>query len=321
MKRAAIFIMFLMCATGFRAVAQQKIMVSQYMLNQYLVNPAVGGTADFMEAAAGYRAQWVGLEGAPRTFYLTFHLPVGKAPGHYNWKSKKKFHHGLGAYVAVDRTGLLSRTQVYASYAYNMPLSKKFRWSNGLFLGFQQHRIEGDKVRMDGFDASLPGTDINKLFPDLSLGSWLYSKDMYFGLAANQILRNRLEYSVNKVSEEVGRLKYHYYATAGYRFPFYHNELEWIPSIMIRYVHPAPPSFDINNKLKYRKNYWAGVSYRHNDAIALLAGVTLIKSIHIGYSYDLSISKLSPYHANSHEIMLGYSLTRNYDVWSPQMFW
>lgn len=302
--------------------AQQKIMVSQYMLNQYLINPAVGGTAEFLEANAGYRLQWVGLDGAPQTFYMTVHAPIGKAPGHYNWRSKKKYHHGIGGYLAVDKQGLLSRTLVYGSYAYNMPLSKRIRWSNGLFLGFQQHRIDGNGVITDGqHDASLPEMSINKIIPDLSIGSWLYSEEFYVGLAANQILRNRLEYSVNHVTDDIGRLNYHYFLTAGGRIPFYHNEMEWIPSILIRYVNPAPVSFDLNSKIRYKKMYWAGVSYRHKDAIAILAGITIAKSFHIGYSYDISISKLAKYHSNSHEIVLGYSLARDFDVWSPQMFW
>jgi type IX secretion system PorP/SprF family membrane protein len=304
----------------YSALAQQKILVSQYMLNQYLVNPAVAGTEDFFELTSGYRMQWAGLEGAPRTFYLTAHGPLGKAPAHYNYKKKKKFHHGIGVYVAADKTGLLSRTLGYVTYAYNMPLTKKIRWSNGLNLGFQQHRIDGSKVIMDSYDASLPGTDINKLVPDVSLGSWLYSQDFYVGLAINQVLRNRLDYAVNEI-QEIGRLNYHYFLTGGIRVPFYYDELEWVPSAMIRYVQPAPVSFDINNKVTYKKLVWAGISYRYQDAVAALVGVTLFKSLSIGYSYDLSVSKLAPYHNNSHEFVVGYSVQRNHNVWSPSMFW
>lgn len=303
-----------------KSIGQQKILVSQYMLNQYLVNPAVAGTADFFEAATGYRLQWVGLEGAPRTFYLTAHGPLGKAPSHYNWKGKKKSHHGIGVYFAVDKTGLLSRTLAYGTYAYNLPLNKKIRWSNGLNIGFQQHRINGSEVVMDGYDPSLPGTEINKIVPDVSVGSWLYSEDFYAGLAINQILRNRLDYSVNNLSD-IGRLKYHYFATAGVRIPFYYDEMDWIPSVMLRYVNPAPVSIDINSKVRYKKMYWLGVSYRHKDAVAGLVGMTLFKSLHIGYSYDFSISDLAKYHNNSHEFVVGYSFQRSYDVWSPQRFW
>lgn len=307
---------------GLKGFSQQRILVSQYMLNQYLLNPAVGGTGEFIEAYAGYRLQWVGLEGAPRTFYLTAHAPVGKAASNYNWRTKKSYFHGIGGYLVVDKTGLVSRTQAYLSYAYNMRVTKKIRWSTGAFLGFQQYRIDGTGVVMDGrYDPALPGVDMNKLFPDLSLGTWLYSPDFYVGASVNQIFRNRLDFSVNKITNDIGRLNYHYYLTGGYRIPFYYNLMEWIPSVMIRYVKPAPVSFDLNSKFRYKKMYWAGVSYRHEDAIAVLAGITLAKSILLGYSYDISISKLAPYHANSHEIVVGYSPKKREGVLSPNMFW
>lgn len=314
---ACCFLLFLVGSV----FAQQKILTSQYMLNQYILNPAVGGTSDFIEAVAGYRMQWVGLQGAPRTFYLTVHGPLGKAPAHYNWKNKKNYHHGLGAYLSVDKTGLLSRTLFYGSYSYNMALTRKIRLSTGAFIGFQQYNVNGSKINVDSYDPSLPASGINKIIPDMSLGTWLYSKDFYVGLSLDQILGSRLDYAINKMAQTNGKLVYHYFLTAGYCFPFYYDELEWIPSTMIRYVHAAPPSFDINNKIRYKKMYWAGVSYRYQNAIAILAGVTLFKSLTIGYSYDICISALAQYNSNSHEIVVGYKFKRNYDVWSPQRFW
>lgn len=317
-----IFIVVLVVFIGSSALAQQKLQMSQYMLNQYILNPAVGGTSDFFEANAGYRLQWAGLEGAPRTFYVSLQGPIAKAPEHYNYRKKKQYHHGLGFYAASDKTGLLSRTMVYGSYAYNMPITKKIRLSTGLFLGFQQHRIEGSKVIMDGYDPSLPASDINVMVPDVSLGSWLYSKEFYVGISANQMLRNRIDYRVNNPgAADIGRLKYHYFLTGGVKVPFAHNEWEWIPSLLVKAVSPAPLSVDLNSKFRYKKMYWAGMSYRTERAVALLVGLTVAKQFHFGYSYDFSFSDLADYHANSHEIVLGYSIRRNWDVWSPTMFW
>lgn len=321
MKKHIIYSIFAFLITV-GSQAQQQIQISQYMLNQYIVNPAVGGTGEFIEATAGYRMQWTGLDGAPRTFYMSVHSPIKKAPKHYNWKNKKNYFHGLGAYVNVDQTGLLSRTSVYASYAYNMAITKKIRFSSGAFMGFQQHKIDGSKIVMKGQDVALPGSDINQLVPDISLGGWLYSDDFYVGLSSTQILRNRLDYSINNPgSGDIGRLKSHYFFTAGTKIPFYHKEMEWIPSIMVKKVSPAPYVVDINSKFKYKKMYWVGFSYRHNDAVVILLGMTLAKSLHLGYSFDASTSHLRTYQGNTHEITIGYSFLRNYDVWSPQMFW
>jgi type IX secretion system PorP/SprF family membrane protein len=320
--RTALFTGVLISLLTGNLLAQQEAQTSQYMLNQYIFNPAVGGTSENIEAAAGYRAQWIGLEGAPQTFYATVHGALGNKPA--GKKKKKTYFHGVGAYFSVDKTGLLSRTLAYFSYAYNMSLTKKIRLSTGLFAGIQQQRIDGSKVVMNGSDNSLPPTNITQIMPDVSLGTWLYSEDFYAGVSINQILKNRLDYSINNPgAQEVGSLQYHFFITGGYRFAFGSDEaFEWIPSAMVRIVSPAPVSFDINNKIRYKKMCWAGVSYRHQDAIAFLAGFTVAKSLHIGYSYDVSTSGLAAYNNNTHEILVGYSFgNKNSSTKGSPGFW
>ena len=61
-----------------QASAQQRPQYSQYMMNNYLLNPAVTGVEDFLDFKAGMRRQWVGLEGAPITYYASAHAAIGK---------------------------------------------------------------------------------------------------------------------------------------------------------------------------------------------------------------------------------------------------
>src|SRR5437868_15533041 len=58
--------------------AQQKPQYTQYILNNYILNPALSGIENYTDIKASARDQWVGLNGAPRTMYLTVHMPVGK---------------------------------------------------------------------------------------------------------------------------------------------------------------------------------------------------------------------------------------------------
>ena len=59
-------------------LAQQKPQYTQYIFNNYLLNPALSGIENYTDVKAGYRSQWTGLEGAPVTGYLTFNAPIGK---------------------------------------------------------------------------------------------------------------------------------------------------------------------------------------------------------------------------------------------------
>src|SRR5476651_1593865 len=59
-------------------VAQQRPQYTQYVFNNYLLNPAVTGIENYTDVKAGYRSQWTGLEGAPVTSYLTVNTPIGQ---------------------------------------------------------------------------------------------------------------------------------------------------------------------------------------------------------------------------------------------------
>jgi hypothetical protein len=52
-------------------LGQQRPQYTQHMINPFLVNPAVSGTEDYTDIRAGYRKQWVGFDGSPRTMYLS----------------------------------------------------------------------------------------------------------------------------------------------------------------------------------------------------------------------------------------------------------
>ena len=67
---------------GFSSMAfgQQVPQFSQYLRNQYMVNPGAAGVYDFLDITAGGRLQWLGFEDAPKTSYLYASSPVSAKP-------------------------------------------------------------------------------------------------------------------------------------------------------------------------------------------------------------------------------------------------
>ncbi len=49
------------------------------MLNQYILNPALAGIENYTDIKVSHRHQWVGINDAPVTTYLTAHMPLGKS--------------------------------------------------------------------------------------------------------------------------------------------------------------------------------------------------------------------------------------------------
>ena len=60
--------------------AQQLPLYSQYMMNSFLLNPAIAGSKNYTPLILTARQQWTGITGAPQTFAIS---------GHTQFKNKK----------------------------------------------------------------------------------------------------------------------------------------------------------------------------------------------------------------------------------------
>ncbi|MCX6295908.1 MAG: PorP/SprF family type IX secretion system membrane protein, partial [Bacteroidetes bacterium] len=115
-------ILFLFLA--FAANAQQAVQYSQFMMNEYGLNPAVAGSDKGINVMVGRRVQWRGFAFAPETNFASVTKSFGK-------KGYKLFWHGVGAYVEQDKFGIFTNKVVYASYAIHLKLSSKYYFSAG----------------------------------------------------------------------------------------------------------------------------------------------------------------------------------------------
>lgn len=301
------------------AHAQQQWQYSQYMNNNFLLNPAEGGTEKFTDIKLGFRTQWTGLSGSPYSMFLSGHHPINKNREE-NSELKDLGHHGVGGYLSNDITGPTSRLSAYGSYSYHLPVSKTITASLGAFVGFKQYKINEDKLIWENEvpDATVQGST-TAYVPDASLGIWVYSDGWYGGISTFQLFQNKIDLSATTSATEQGELSRHHFATAGFKV---HLSTHWyiVPSVVVKGTQNAPVQFDLNGKLKYEDKYWFGVSYRNKDAVVALIGCTLKDQWEIGYSYDFNISRLRGYNGGSHEFLLGYRIHRD-DKIVPSQFW
>src|SRR5919112_1666459 len=269
MKTALPMLLLPLLLAAAPARAQQQAQYSQYMNNNYLLNPGATGVEDYIDVKFSYRTQWTGLEGAPRTYYASASTSLGK------WRStpKRTIHdrrrpfHAVGGLVYNDVTGPTSRTGAYLSYAYNLVLRPDLRLALGASAGMQQFAVDGAQLHF--FDPTTRAPSAAARVLDGSVGAWLYSSRFYVGVSGAQLLGNQLNFSYGPNLLDAGApgntLKRHYFATAGVRVPI--NE-DWslVPSVLVKAVDPAPLSVDLNAKLKYQDLLWFGASWRAFDS-------------------------------------------------------
>lgn len=338
-QRLAFFIIVGICiSTGLKA--QQRPYYTQYILNNYIINPAVAGIENYTDIKLSHRIQWVGLEGAPVTTYFTIHAPLKKSDygeretptsfhaqgenprGTPYWQNytKPDPHHGIGFTILNDKTGPLNRFAAYASYAYHLALNNNTNLSFGVSAGITQLSISADKVNF-GTTSVDPAVNtsgsLNNIKPDISAGLWLYSKNYFVGASVQQIIPQNIAFSGSAVQVENGRLIPHIFLQAGMRL-YLNEDLTLLPSVLARYINPLPFGFDANLKLQYQDLLWVGGSYRYQDGFAGMLGVNLSNSINIGYSYDVTTSNLNTVSHGTHEFLVGFLIGNKYGDWCPK---
>ena len=323
------------------AFAQQKPHYTQYIMNNYIINPAIGGIENYIDVKLSVRNQWVGIDGAPKTFYATIHGPIGKKDyrttatyfetkgmnprGQSYWQdySSAAPHHGLGMTVVNYSTGYINRLTGYATYSYHIGLTDKTSLAAGIGLGFSAISLKLDKVTLaNSFDpaVNLASTSVKKINPELNAGLWLYS-DLYFmGIAAQQIIPVKLSLVDNTLYKST--LIPHLFGTFGLRVPI-SEDINGLPSIMVRYIASAPIGVDVNFKAQYRDLLWVGGSYRKGVGFSAMTGVNIANKFNVSYSYDLNNSKymLGTINKGTHEIVLGFLLNNVYGDLCPKNIW
>lgn len=68
----------LLFGTVWHSQAQQQPHYTQYVINNYILNPALAGIENYTDVKIGHRQQWTGITDAPVTTYVTVHMPIGK---------------------------------------------------------------------------------------------------------------------------------------------------------------------------------------------------------------------------------------------------
>jgi len=338
MLKRNLLLILVLCVCVQITFAQQRPQYTQYVFNNFLLNPAVSGIENYTDVKLGNRSQWTGLEGAPVTSYFSINAPIGDnflqgdatafpASGGENPSSRlytqyyraAEPHHGIGFMVVSDKAGPISQTNLNATYAYHLGLTDRLNMSVGVSAGVNNLSLNRDLITVvDQNDNVINNLATSQWKPDVGIGVWAYASDYYFGVSAQQLLSQNL-YLTSAVPNTAQQSKTvpHFFVTGGYKL-FLSDDVTLLPSALLKFIDPAPVSFDINMKLSFRDRFWFGASFRKDDSYAVLAGFNLSSIVNVGYSYDITTSALRTVSNGSHEIVLGILLNNRYNLKSPQ---
>ncbi|MBL6963331.1 MAG: PorP/SprF family type IX secretion system membrane protein [Bacteroidetes bacterium] len=321
MRKILIIWIFGVFTTGFNSFGQQLMLLNHYDADPFIINPAFAGIDDHFYLNLNYRKQWTGFTNSPSVYYVNANSLLGDKPAKsyepmsirisdpskYQslFKSKtKKFRHGLGATIQSENYGQIRRFSSNLSYAFHLPVGKKYKFSAGVTAGLVTYNFSSENLTLiepnDKTFNDFVGQNLSSNFMNFNGGLLFYSDKLQIGYSARQILRNQIWFVSNSSAIE---LQLHHYVHSQYSFSL-KGPFVLKAGFLLRYTDDVPLSLDLSAILANREKYWGGFIYRINSAMVFLAGMKY-RNTRIGYSFDVNTNALVHYNSGSHEILIG----------------
>lgn len=311
-----VFILFFLHING-----QQLPVYSQYLLNEFFINPAVAGYDGRTIINVTGLKQWVGFTDPPSTYSCSVAGRILKTPKAF----MKKFNNnkgfsidskgriGLGASLYTDRNGLINRTGLQLTYAYHIFI-RNSQLSFGLAGQMYETKINGnaDDLLIDKDDPIFTTYSNNPFFtPDVALGVNYMTNKYHIGVSVSQLFESSVQLGKIDLTESQrlkNSLKRHYNLIWSYKSVINRNKnWEYEPSILIKGNESGKFFCDLTTRLYYKKEYWMGLSYRTLRDFVLMVGLKYEK-FYFGYAFQYGINSLSQLTYGTHEISIAAKL-------------
>jgi type IX secretion system PorP/SprF family membrane protein len=319
--------------------AQQMPRYSQYIMNEFMINPAVAGYDGRTSVNISARKELLGFAvGTPQTYSFSAQSRILKKPfsiksglfGKTSFKPTTKGRVGLGINFLNDINVAIHRTGFQFAYAYHIFIMNS-QLSFGLSASVFQFRVNGDDfVYKDPDDVIIDGLTSGIIVPDANFGVNYMTQDYHVGIAVSQLFKSSIQFGkyTNFNDTNATPFRRHYYILGAYRKAFFRRrEWEMEPSAIVRISklslkkNDLRYTADLTMKFLYKREYWAGLSFRtseellsSNKELILMLGIKINK-YYIGYAFDYGLNSLSSYTVGSHEITLSIKFgdsTRRY---------
>lgn len=299
---------------SFRVASAQDVIFSQFYANPLYMNPAFAGSKVCPRISLNYRSQWPSLVSAFTTVSASYDQYVDP------------LHGGIGAIIMTDRQGdhgALQTSSLAVMYAFRFQLARELWVNAGLKAGIVNTSLNWNELRFpDMIDRVMGFTGMtsaqmpektNKWYLDFDAGIMMYGSSWYAGFAASHLTQpSNGFYGVTELpikltanagvlinmAEEARRTSslglgtpvlspnFIYQYQAGFHYFNYGLYLDWMPFLV---------------------GVWFRNGLENADAFIFQVGFQQ-DYFKVGYSYDVTVSKLSNNTSGAHEISIGILL-------------
>jgi type IX secretion system PorP/SprF family membrane protein len=277
-------------------LAQQTPISENYFMDKYTLAPSYAGNHNPKYLITGYRSDWSGIDGGPKTLRMTYNDAFAFMP-----------KAGYGGKIVYDNAGIFSQLYVMGSYSYNLQFRQDHHVVFGLSAGFYKNRLNLLDYYNDPnytIDPALIGQDVKsklKFMTDFS-AIWLWN-----GVEAGFMFSN---ISFGDASYKEVTLKYNPLANAQFHATYLVNineEWDLSPLVIVRGGKQVRSQFEVAAQAQYLRKFRGNMVYRDPGILGFGIGADIGTGLKIGYSFNLATNvALGAY--NNHEFSLGINI-------------
>jgi len=293
-KALAMGLLLILTVANSETCAQVNPLGSVYYQNQYLINPAMGGTEDGLRINLAYRKQWNGIPGAPATGAIT---------ADYGFSNKV----GLGINLYNEKAGLIRNTKAMATYSYHVALSEERKLHFGLSAGVMNERLDTDGLNGDHDDPQVERFNSQGTYFDGDFGI-AYTDSKFTVQAAFPTI---VSYFLKDETKLVGRQTF--FTAISYKLKFNEGEnaVALEPKICLRGSNNLSGILDIGSNVSFLNNQVNIFGLYHSSKNATLGfGVKLKGMFRVTGMYSSESSSMKSYAGGNYEVSLTGTLVK-----------
>lgn len=292
---------------AFHSMGQSRKYVSNFSHFQSYFNPSLTGYEG--SAIRGFvRNQWSGIEGAPRTYFISAELDFGELAGEMDPSLNGK--NAVSLNMLQDSYGAFRETELIVAYASRIRLTEWHNIRLGAGLSYQDIRLDGNALTGEDMNDPLLiqylGGFSNMQVVDFNLGIALTHSNYYFSYGVHRVAGGALasgdEFMDGYPSSNV--------IQAGYRESL-SPDLALIVNAFYRTQKGLQDNIEMNLKALLMNRVWVGMGHRINSATNLQVGV-LTERIRVGYLYEFPMGGGYSLPGNTHEFTAIFDLFQTY---------
>jgi len=301
------------------SIKGQDAQFTQFNAAPLYLNPAFSGTTLQHRFASSYRNQWTAISRGFINYTFSYDYNLSE------------INSGIGLLFKREQagTGNLGTTEAGLLYAYHLKIDNKIFIHAGIKFSYASRGVDFSKLvfndQLTTGNLNAPTSDdiaINNVnYLDITPGILLYSKKYWLGASFNHI-NTPNQSLINEESPLFLRLSTH----GGYKINLSDGgglrSLEK-SEINIAFHYQAQQKFDQLDVGAYygKKALSFGLWYRglpllkaqnnvlNNDALAIVVGYLVVGyNFRVGYSYDITVSRLAANSGGSHELSIIYEV-------------